>query len=549
MCGLTVWKNYDYEKIKKLTHRGPDADGSSLSNGIHFQHFRLSIQDLTQNGHQPYEKEGKTLVYNGEIYNCDYLKNHFLSDLILVSKSDTEVLFHLLVRYGVAIIKEIDGIYAFVFHDGDRIFAARDPFGVKPLFYNFISNEKYIFSSEASVIQSAVSSSIDTDRIAEFVRFKYVGGENTAYSGIKKVLPGHVVEISRDGVSVFNLVDVKSWVSSENNDLTPIENQLINALESQLVGDVHVGMQLSGGVDSSLMRKYIPQDIENYSSVFAGNYNWDEAEYIDFVSKETKTITNYVEYDEQYFSRFFESMIRSSGGINHPHTMAIIQLAQFASKSVKVLLSGEGADELFMGYDRYKHVSNDKDIINNAQFYSNLEMEKLGFSKLQIERSNSPRRDLIDKYTDRTIFEKLQIMELDFHLENLLHRHDYSTMRHSIEGRVPFLSLPLARYALGLDKRLLDNKKDTKIPLKELCAKTFGRKFSYRTKIGYRVPFNEWIHHDFLSKQFEFALSSPLVKETFSKKILQQAREREDHFGSLDFFSKFVWTTLNLSYL
>lgn len=549
MCGFTVSKNICSSGIWRLDHRGPDSFDFLVKKDIIFRHFRLSIQDFSRSANQPYIEGDKVLVYNGEIYNVSYLEKTYLSKVRLKTTSDTEVLFHLLSLYGSAILDKIDGIFAFVFYDGFKLIAARDVFGVKPLYYNFHNAEKFIFSSEIGPIQNALQCSVNRDVLPEFIKYKYVGEERTVYSGISKVMPGQILVLENETLRSSYFNNAADWVSSENKDVSCLNTMIEESVKTQLVGDAEIGIQLSGGVDSSLLRHLCPKNVSNFSSIFDNEYSWDEKSYIEYVSNFTETNTNYSVYHEEYFAKNFESMLYMSGGVNHPHTLAIMQLSELASRHVKVLLSGEGADELFLGYERYRQVGNKYDIIENARFYSQSELEFLGFNQEQLSMSTDSRRSLLNKYPDRTVLELLQILEIKFHLENLLHRHDIATMRHGIEGRVPFLGLELSKYALKLDKKILLQGHTTKVPLKALCSQIFNPEFAYRPKIGYRVPFNEWIEKPLLEKKIKHACECDLVNEIFPGEVIQSAKNRTGMFSNLDFYSKFAWTAINLSYL
>ena len=315
-----------------------------------------------------------------------------------------------------------------------------------------------------------------------------------------------------------------------------------------MVSDVPVGLQLSGGIDSTIIREIVPDSVESYSSIFEKDYSHDERRYIEECSKRNRSKINWVTFGESYFRDNILNLFRHSGGVNHPHTLAIQQIASEASKKVKVLLSGEGADELFVGYERYAKVVNETEIISNAEFYSDIELESYfkmsGDDVISAKRS---REEFNQQTRDHKLMNRLRLLEIRFHLQNLLERYDIASMSHSIEGRVPFMSNEIIDYCLTKDASSFVQDGILKSPLKDILIENYNSDYVYRTKIGYRVPVNEWLFSPWFFEMVRESLDNSLVIRYLKPEVLTRIKDRK--ISDRNLLGKLYWTILNLASL
>ena len=550
MCGILITKNINLGS-GSLQHRGPDYQNTISLNGYTFQHFRLSIQDTSLASAQPiWDKEkNQVMCYNGELYNASHLKKKFLKGYPFRTTGDTEVVFKLIQKYGPEICKHFDGIFTIAYMDKDTLYLIRDHFGVKPLYFYYKSN-KIIVSSEISIINCNTSRTIEQENLPEFIAYKYNGNSSCIYKDVYKVAPGEIVKIGNTGIEsrtkFFDIKKIETYGTDVSKD--EFKEDFEKAVISQKVSDVPYGLQLSGGVDSTLIAACFDASTPTFSTVFGDYYSWDERQFVEQVANLFHFIPRYIQYDHLYAIRSIYGAMPFSGGVNHPHTFAIEQLAQYASREVKILFSGEGADELFWGYDRYKTaIKNDQSIIHNAMFYNVSELKSL--FEVNPENAFLSRQEYLESMKETHSYqERLRKLEFAFHLENLLERYDLATMKYGIEGRVPFLSTNFAIKYLGKSHECFFNSTGKKI-LKEVCGELLGPDFAYRKKIGYRVPLNEFIHTREIDDLIFGMLQKDIVKETLKSEIIQQINNQTGVYRDINLYSKVAWTILNLGHL
>lgn len=547
MCGILV-HNFNKIVANQLFHRGPDAYGVKKINNWYFHHNRLIVKDLSDASQQPFSLDGASyLLYNGEIYNDVFLKEKHFSNIEFNTAGDTELLYRILETKKYHILDEIDGIFAFVFYDGAGLVYGRDPFGVKPLF-RIRYQDKIGLSSEISPLDDLHGLKTEVDFLPELIKYKFVGDTNTIYKNIEKVPPGTLTMENSLGVkelkytTLFDRLDENIKISDDEL------NQMVgDAVQSQLRADVSVGMQLSGGVDSTLMSRHVSRKIPTFCSIFSTDYPWDERGYVEQVCDAYDIKCDFVQFSSGYFEKNLGSVFYRRGGLSHPHTSAIEQIAQEASRHVKVLLSGEGADEVFLGYNRYLNVKSEQDIIDNGKFFSKTELNLFfNWSKDFDRQADLSRSQMISKLNGSKK-SKLQMLEFNFHLANLLERQDLATMKYSIEGRIPFLSQNLTRDVLRLSEDFLVQSTG-KLPLKRLVERDFGPEFAFRNKIGFRVPLNEWMYSRYCYNMVKAAISnSDLVNSYIKKEVLNDIVHRRGIYENELAYGKLFWTILNLS--
>jgi asparagine synthase (glutamine-hydrolysing) len=574
MCGITGYINTDNSLIastavirKMLTaqkHRGPDDSGimafslkSQAAKEYSYQEIqpvdqpfegmlgfnRLSIMDLSANGHQPMcSPDGKViLMLNGEIYNAFDLKSALVADgCKFKSTTDTEVVLYLYLKYGFrGMVEKLNGMFAIVVVDlrQSKLYITRDRFGIKPIYY-YNKNGVLAFSSELKSFYALhqFKASVNSNLIDEYLVFKN-NLNKTLLNDVHRLEPGHYLTYSRDKeITNTQYFDINRYERNTEKN-TSFEDALKNlhgvlgkSVQSQLMSDVKLGCQLSGGVDSSLvtwLAKQIKQDnlLESVSIVF-DNQQFNEKPFIDKVSDQLGIISHQFPLESDfYLNNIIKATWHLEEPINHPNTIGIFLLAQRAKEYVTVLLSGEGADEVFGGYARYYSVmypyANRKFLaglknadVNPFAFIrhyadpftrANLDVAsmsaKMATSLKQdfnYSRATEQRKMVYNKLTG-SLFDRQIKYDLCTYLPDLLTRQDKMSMAHSIENRVPFLDNDLVDHSFTIPVNYLIKRKapesnnTEKYILKKMCAGVFGKNFAFRNKMGFGIPLREFM--------------------------------------------------------
>ena len=535
---------------------------------------RLSIRDVSTNGRQPmFSQDSKTiLLFNGEIYNVDYLKS-FLPDYSFVSRSDTEIILALYLKFGFdKAIRMLDGMFSIslISFDDNKLYLSRDRMGIKPLYYCFF-NEQIVFSSEIKSLlcEKSIRKSINIEALKEF----FVFGDSInglLLDKIYEVYPGEyiVYDLERIGISDcrhYKYFDVNKYdrpligdVEFNQTFLDKTENVLGNAVKTNLLSDVEIGCQLSGGIDSSLVtyfsHKY--QKCLNTVSIIPEDSKYSEKEYINHVVDLMPDIRPHFFYlkDEDAARCFCDAVYHYESIMTYHNFVAIMGLAKTAKEFVTVLLSGEGADELFGGYTWFedgfyvtKYFNGESSTrpmvrgMENARDYS--EFAVMSTDTIPFDVSSKilnmylPYNDIVQKRVDYfnsftgTDFDKHIKYELTTRLRSLLKRQDKATMAYSIENRVPFLNNEVVDLAFSLPQEFLigDSEPVGKKVLKMICSRVFGDDFSYRRKMGLPIP----IHKLMMTKSFKelfYDLLLPGIKNRgiFRYKEINNQYERLD---------------------
>jgi asparagine synthase (glutamine-hydrolysing) len=573
MCGITGYINLYKKPIKDTNvilnmlrvqkHRGPDdsgirafslISGHSVELGISAPQLidgkfegvlgfnRLSILDLSVNGHQPMlSPDGKVLLtLNGEIYNAfDF--THELEEwgYSFKSTTDTEVVLALYLKYGFeGTLNRLNGMFAIVVADlrENIVFIARDRFGIKPMYY-ISTGETFAFSSELKSFMfiDNFTFKLDENQLDEYLLFRN-NLNGTLYKDIQSLTPGHYLTIKHDtGLLKKRYFDINDntrslEISGEIDTYSKnLEKWLSKSVQSQLMSDVKLGCQLSGGIDSSLVtwlanRNSNKGNFEAVSIIF-NDQRLNEEKYIDRVTRKLEIPAHKFLLDsDYYFDNIEKAAWHLEAPINHPNTVAIYKLSQRAKEYVTVLLSGEGADEVFGGYTRFydlaypfrtrmllhelkknlKHPSIIKEYfsqvhraIMSTAFMTPRLADKLkaGFNK---DRATFNRISLYDSLSG-SLFDKQVKYEMKSYLPDLLIRQDKMSMAHSIENRVPFLDNNLVENSFTIpEKKLLIRKSPEghnteKYLLKKITADIFGNDFAFRDKMGFGIPVKEFL--------------------------------------------------------
>ena len=524
-----------------MDHRGPDDQGLFVENNIGLGHRRLSILDVSAAGHQPFSSDDErfVMVYNGEIYNFKEFYPELKSNgFDIKTGADTEVLLKLFQLHGSKMLHRLNGMFAFAIWDKMKkeLTVARDRMGVKPLYYSF-SNETFYFASEQKALfKAGLPLKIAQDGLEEYIFNRFVAGENTLYENIKKVLPGHIMTIHKGGKVVSEKWwDLKSEIQNQPKIHNPLEwfrETFDDSVKLRMVSDVPVGVLLSGGLDSSSILASLHD--QKYKNIETFTIGFKEAEHDE--SHLAKMLTEKFDYrfntikleDEDLYKQLIKATYYQDEPIMHlnePHLLAISELAK---PKVKVLLSGEGADELMGGYVRYKALEYPsllgsiasigalgvfekkpryEKLIRYAQLNKKQDLILYNSSNIFPEDiskmfgiSNEPKNEFRRKtYKEaKELYPKnLRRQALYFdqqtYLRSLLYRNDRATMGASIECREPFLDQRLITGLGSLDDKWLFTGKKGKFILKSAMEDRLPEAILKFKKVGLSAPWGEYL--------------------------------------------------------
>lgn len=548
MCGIVgfIDKSKDKKKIIKdmadlIIHRGPDSDGYYVDDNIALGFRRLSIIDLGT-GSQPIfnEEKDKVIIFNGEIYNYQIIKEDLLAKgHKFTTKADTEVILHGYEEYGEKILNKLRGMFAFVIYDikTKELFGARDFFGIKP-FYYYIDDDVFMFGSEIKSFlgNPNFKKEFNKEMLPLYLSFQYSALEDSFFKNVYKLKPGCYFKY-KDGkfkLEKYYNLELEPYEDRSFDDFKDGIRDLLNdSVEAHKVSDVEVGSFLSSGVDSSLIATI--SSVNKTFTVGWDNNNYSEIDYAKDLSKKikVKNISKKISKSE-YFEKFPMIQYYMDEPLADPSAIALYFVAEIASKHVKVCLSGEGADEIFGGYNIYQEpftvswyykipfpirkfigvlatpfrnhsgfnflIRRGKKIedryIGNAFIFDTYEIDKVLNHK-----SNKKYTDLTKPYykhcKNYDDVMKMQYIDFNFWLVgDILLKADKMSMANSLEVRVPYLDRVLVDYARHLPTKYKVNEKVTKYAFREVAKEVLDKKVANKKKLGFPVPIRVWLREE-----------------------------------------------------
>ena len=572
MCGIAgqihINKSLEQNLLinKSLSHRGPhNKKAIKLKKNLIFYHTRLKIIDLTDGSNQPMSSQNSryTIVYNGELYNFKEIKKDLEEKgHVFSSNGDTEVFLKGFIEFGLSFFKKVNGIFAVSIYDKKTncIYFARDFIGVKPLYYTIDSNS-FTFSSELKTLVKIQKTNCKLNKkvLNEFLFYKYIVGKETLVKNIYKFDPGKIYKIDLNKKDIklqeINYYNFKEKKCDDNLNHAKInfKDLFTKSINLQLQSDANLGVQLSGGIDSTLITEFAlkQKEIKNLFFSFFKNFKKDEFKYAKYVSNKLKLKFEKIGHTKNFFdNNLNKSIYHLDEPLNHPHSVAIFQISKIAQKKVSVLLTGEGADEIFFGYERYRNIlnkkTNDLDLIKNGAFLRSKKDLEL-FEKFRSGKFGDPhlnRLNLLNKIDVDNRIKKFQVFETQSHLQSLLLRSDKMMMANSIEARVPFLDKDIYNYTLNLSDSIKKNRNQKLILKKILLEEGYSSKFVNRKKIGYIVPFNDWI---IKKLKFKKELINENLLNLFNKKDLENLSTQLENNKNIYSNAKMYWLLKNLS--
>jgi len=609
VCGIAGIVNYSMDRLDRrivedmvdvMGHRGPDGRGVFMDKHVAFGHVRLSIIDLA-GSHQPLANEDDSVwvTFNGEIYNYRELREELLAKgHHFRTQGDTETLVHLYEDQGQDMLHRLKGMFAFAIWDKARrrLLMARDRMGIKPLYY-CQRGDDFVFASELKAFfqHPQISPTPSVEGIWHYLTYRSVPSPATLFEDIIKVRPGYSVIVTKGDMRCQPYWDIPlrhrdalggGTVCSPEVMQEHVESLLTTAVKRRLISDVPVGAFLSGGVDSSLivalMSKLTNVPVRTYSVGFR-DFPSSELPYARIVAERYQTDHHELVLEEDCFAEQIERLtwVRDSP-LSEPADVPLYLLSKMARRDVRVLLSGEGSDELFGGYPKYtydrfswvptclprrltQYMSSilpgrlrrvevalrslrEADPIERwAQWFSPFTTREKTLLLPAYDGWQNPTREYVERADGCTSLDAMLYTDCKLWLpDNLLDRGDRMTMGASVEGRVPFLDHEVVEYAFTLPANMKVRGFTGKYVIKRIAAKYLPETVVSRTKVGFRLPLTQWFRarlrdmcYDRICAADSF-LSQLLVRNEVRKILDDHCSGRKDNWLQ-------IWTLLGLS--
>lgn len=567
MCGICGKYNFykedhvDGESIVRMrdvmAYRGPDDSGLYVKDNVGLGHRRLSIIDL-KTGHQPmFNEDGSiVIVFNGEIYNYIELRQKYLKNHNFKTQSDTEVIIHLYEEFGIDCLKFLNGMFAFALYDSkkEKLFVARDHFGIKPLYY-FRDSNSIIFASEIkAILKAGVRPVVNENMVMEYLTFQYYIGEETLFKDIYRLEPGHYIEINKKEFKKCCYWDINC---EEDKNLTEdmcieeIQNLLTDSVRLQLRSDVPLGSHLSGGVDTGIIaglasRQKLNSRLKTFSAFFGSEGGiYDDSLFAEKTSKHINSDMYKLGLNEDDFFNSLETIFYH---LDEPcageGVVPQYYVSKIASENVKVVLGGQGADEMFGGYARHyilyfsylldcemEGVKDNTGDLELAELLDELPQlknyRKLFYSALKstagkslndkyfflinrlrntdgiingqfakkTESYNAKDRmgSVLERAPGKSVLNKILYYEMKVWLTALLNIEDKTSMKWSLESRVPILDSRLCEFAFKIPPKIKLKNGRLKYILKKSMENILLPEICHRNdKVGFPVPLFMW---------------------------------------------------------
>jgi asparagine synthase (glutamine-hydrolysing) len=594
MCAIFgIIGEYNETKAKSalalLTHRGPDYCGITQSQNLFFAHQRLSILDTHSRSHQPLTHDKILLSFNGEIYNFKELKKELESEFKFKTQSDGEVIIAAYLRWGVDFVNHLRGMFAIALYDTDILYLFRDRLGKKPLF--FMQQEKsFIFSSEIKGLTPFLKKyELNDDALMSYLSFLAPTPPQTFFKGINKLAAGEYLTFKDSTLEIkryFDLLDTKpNIITSRDEAVKSLEALVAESINIRLDSDVPMASLLSGGIDSATINFYAKKSgvqLQTYTIGYQGFSKYDERENARQTAEFLGVKNTQIEISQDDFMSSCEHVLDTlDEPLNDPAAIPLYLLfEQIKKDGYKVVLSGEGSDELFLGYRQYFEYLDIESASNLAHknwlkkyFRSNFSMNRewewykrifddtllfrsSGDKFTDLQKNNLMRRNVKDNeslkylkpYRDRfesSAFsdESMWYSYIDLNLfqaEHFLTKLDRVSMAHSIESRTPFLDHKLSQEVFSIAPYLRYEDGVTKSLLKEIMKDKLDNKILNRKKKGFSNPYMEYLIE---SKKIE------LIKEVNKQTGMFKEKELDEYINtaSKGSFKQHVWGLYVLS--
>src|SRR5687767_262544 len=616
MCGFAGIVHYEadrpveVDRLRRmrdvLSHRGPDGSGLFIDGAVGLSHRRLAIVDITTAGEQPMTNEDGSVwvAFNGEIYNHASLRPGLESKGHQYrSRCDTETIIHQYEEDGERVVEKLHGMFAFAIWDKKKqeLLLARDRLGIKPLYYASTSRGLVFGSEIKSLFASGyLQPAFNEEVLPEFLSTRFVSGDDTFFQGVRKLLPGHLLTWSAEkGIRTRRYWQLPS-PSADANDLSfdalakDLRARLEASVESHLMSDVPLGVFLSGGLDSSALAAMMSRQVRDPIQSFSVGFAEEEANELPYARMAAKAIgaqhRDVTVTPSQFFNALPHLVWHEDEPIAFPSSVPLYFVARLARDHVKVVLTGEGADELFLGYNRYRVTAWNHRLGRGWQhlpgplragarrlseglpgrvgryaarsflargshprdlFYENFSVFSQG---LQERLLADPSRLAEDPYTEGLGYynsaaggplDRMSAADLQTYLVELLMKQDQMSMAASIESRVPFLDTAFAEYAVSLPASFKLRGWRTKAVLREAVAKLIPPAILTRKKMGFPVPVGRWLQGEFWPLVEEFVLGPRAAARGFFDPAILRRLANEHRAGTASHAQQ-LWSLINL---
>ncbi len=595
MCGIVGFTNSITnaddvlgKMMDRIKHRGPDSEGKYIDDNIAMGFRRLSIIDLSDVGSQPIFNEDRTLVltFNGEIYNFKELREQLVrAGHKFYTATDSEVLIHGYEEWGESLLDKLRGMFAFVIYNTvtGELFGARDFFGIKPFYYAEMGGT-FMWGSEIKSFldHPAFKKELNTDVLETYLTFQYSPTEDTFFKGVRKLPAAHCFTY-KDGklkvrrywevkFNADNSPDLEEWVQR-------ISDTFKNSVDAHKFADVEVGSFLSSGVDSSYVAAVADVD-KTFTVGFGEDEKYNEIGYAKEFSKYIgKANYSKVITPEEYWDNLKKIQYHMDEPLADPAAIALFFVCGLASEQVKAVLSGEGADEIFGGYNIYhnpddmagyfklpralrkgvgavaeklphKHGVNylirgskdlDERFIGNAYIFSEKERKEILRIKTNAPDAMAITKPFYDKVRDQDQVTQMQYLDLHLWMTgDILLKADKMSMAHSLELRVPFLDRRVMELAQQIPKKYRVNKENTKYAMRIAALKACPPQTANKKKLGFPVPTRVWLREEKYYNIVKNSFTSPVAEKFFNTKALVELLDahREEKYD----YSRKIWT-------
>ena len=586
MCGINGIIGNANDKISliqkmndKIIHRGPDAEGTYVDENVALGHRRLSIIDITESGNQPIHNEDHSIVvvFNGEIYNFQELKKELLHHTF-TTNTDTEVLVHGYEEWGVELPKKLRGMFAFAIYDKKKkqIFIARDHFGQKPFYYYKAANE-ILFSSEIKsfLVCPTFKKELNKDLLGAYLTFSFTPTDETFFKGVYRLPAGCYMLIDTESLETtierYFEIRFEDTTAKYEEMIDKIEDAMKDSIKHHLISDVEVGSFLSSGIDSSYLvslarpdKTYtVGYDIAQYSEIDHAKDLTDRLEIQNISDKISK---------EDYMKALPSVFYHLDEPTSDACTTAVYFLSKLASKDLKVVLSGEGADEFFGGYNSYEDnfytklplwirkciaaicavlpqnrytrylkrrgKSLEESYVSiNRNFYDDELKDVLNFDTYL--KNKDILADTYAEYKKDSKLNKMLAIDIKYWLtNNVLAIVDKMTMAYSLEARVPFTDVEVFKVSSALPFNYKIRDGFTKAALREAAKRAIPNESYKKKKLGFPVPIRDWIREEDFYTEIKRAFDMDISQELFNHKYLMKILDEHktcvrDHYRKI----------------
>ncbi len=571
MCGIVGFVNDKKNKKKiiknmadRIIHRGPDAEGYYTDDLVALGHRRLSIIDVSSGIQPMYNETGDIVViFNGEIYNYKALKKELESKHHeFKTNSDTEVLVHGYEEWGVKMLDKLRGMFAFAIWDKkeEKLFCARDNFGIKP-FYYYQNNGTFMFASEIKCFldHPDFEKKLNKDLLAPFLTFSFTPTTETFFEGVNRLDAGHYLEYQNGKLEItrYYKLEWNEEVRDYDKTVKIVAKTMETSVEHHLESDVEIGSFLSSGIDSSYIVSLARPDKTYTVGYDIKRYN--EIEYAEDLANRLglKNISKKIN-KEEYMNIVPKIMYHMDEPFCDAASIALYFLAELAHKDVKVVLSGEGADEFFAGYNTYRETV-DMGFYNKIPYFlrhslavvlgylpefrgrnflvrrgTKFENEFIGMNRVFSDKeakkvlaftssykNKDITKDVYQEHQDKDDLIKMQAIDINFWLiKDILHKADRMTMANSLELRVPFIDKEVFKVASSLRKHEKVTHENTKVALRDAAKKVIPNESYKKKKLGFPVPLRAWMAETDVHEDIRKTFSQEFVGEFFNQNYI-----------------------------